>query len=202
MFHGCQDSRYSSRPTFVKRRVRKEIYNKKGEQFNEKNIIIIIIGIVIAIAVCFTVIFILKHGEAKDIKLGMTKEEVISILDNNKYKYTIENTSDTYIQIITDTDKILLEKIKGNLLIGIKYNKVNGVTFLPNIEETKKDKQIQKLNSYLIELYGEPYEDEIQGDIYKFWWENDMIISLKYPKENNKIIDVEIKWKYQDINEE
>lgn len=112
MFHGCQDNRYSSRPAFVKCRVRKEIYNKKGEQFNEKNIIIIVIGIVIAIAVCFTVIFILKHGEAKEIKLGMTKEEVISILDNHKYKYTIENTSDTYIQIITDTNKILL-KSKG-----------------------------------------------------------------------------------------
>ena len=70
-----------------------------------KNIIRIVIGVALAIVASLVVLLILKIKKPEEIKIGMTKEEVISIFDKNKYQYIINTISDEYIEVSTKNEK-------------------------------------------------------------------------------------------------
>ena len=167
-----------------------------------KNTIKIVIGVALVIVASLVVFLILKIKKPEEIKIGMTKEEVISIFDKNKYKYTIDNTSDE-CKIVTEDASI--KNISGSLVVRILNDKVGIVVFLPNIDEKKKSQQIERLTKYLMNLYGDPYEEERQGSIYKHWMKDDIRnirISFGYSLDENSETLTEIAWILQNMSKE
>lgn len=71
-----------------------------------KNTIKIVIGVALVIVASLVVLLILKINKPEEIKIGMTKEEVISVFDKNKYQYTINTISDEYIEVSTKNEKV------------------------------------------------------------------------------------------------
>ena len=167
-----------------------------------KNTIKIVIGVALVIVASLVVFLILKIKKPEEIKIGVTKEEVISIFDKNKYQYTINTISDEYIEVSTKNEKISIKNIKGTLIVGIENEKVTIVYFSPNIDEKKKSQQIERLTKYLINLYGDPYEEERQGGIYKHWFKGDIRISFGYSLDENSEIQTRIAWILQNMSKE
>ena len=144
----------------------------------KKNIIIIIIGVAVAVIGFLSVFFILKMKKPENIKVGMTREKAMSILDKGKYKrkYTKSEIDDgTSIQI----KEVSLENINGKVIIVIdnSSNRVDHVTFFSDNKYTGEKDRVEILYNYLVETYGDmSYENEKEEGRYKYWVTDDMEI--------------------------
>lgn len=130
---------------------------------SKKNIKKIIIGLVIVIVllICVGAFFMLKARNSKEIKIGMAKEEIVAILDKNKYKYDVNG------KIIYVKDEVFIDDVKGSFNISFGDNgKVDSVHFLPSIDNfsSKELKETRdKIIEYLTKLYGET-KNEIEDE--------------------------------------
>lgn len=79
----------------------------------KKSIIIIVTGVIAAVLVCLAVIFILNSRKTENIKVGMTKEKVMSILNRGKYRRKYEKSEiDDGAKISIRINETSLENIK------------------------------------------------------------------------------------------
>lgn len=95
----------------------------------------------------------LKARNSEEIKIGMTKEEAITILDKKKYEYEINNDKGSIF-----VKDVIISDIKGFINIQLDDKEtVYSVLFYPTIEnlslrEVKETRD--KLVEYLTKLYG------------------------------------------------
>lgn len=140
---------------------------------SKKNVIRIVIGVASVVILCLSVIFILKMRKSENIKFGMTKENVMSILKKGKYrhKYTksveeVGGNAKTIIKIKEGS----LKNIKGEVIIRIDENSnlVDYIEFSSSDNGIEVNDKINILYNFLVESYGNfSYENE-EGK-FKHW---------------------------------
>lgn len=153
---------------------------------NKKNIIRIAIGVALAVVLCLSVVFILKMKKPENIKFGMSREKLISILDKEKYKhkYTKSETEDgeTFITI----KEVYLKNIKGSLSVKINNSDmVDYIAFLAEDKNTEENDEVNILYNFLVESYGES-SYEIKEEMFKgIYWITDekkiFFVDADYP---------------------
>lgn len=162
--------------------------------------ILLIIGLLFISFFIFTFIFFKNSNK---IKLGMDKEDVLSILEKDKYRYEINGSNDEPIIFVYD---VIFNDIEGNLFVHINSrNRVSRVCFSSSTESLHK--KIDVLMKYLTKLYNEPiyneeFSDLISAKYYNFY-KNNMVVNLEYPTDSNDSLNsINVGWSYKNDNEE
>ncbi len=154
----------------------------------KKTIIKIIIGSVAVIAICITLIFAFKTKKEDKITIAMTKDETISILEKNNYKYNMNKD-------LIVVKEISFQNIKGHLSIYLdSQDKVRDVAFFSDLEDLSE--KVKKLDKYLCKTYGEvKHSDEASETVIKYWNNDNIEITFSYPKNNeDDMSNICISW--------
>lgn len=156
----------------------------------KKSIIIIVTGVIAAVLVCLAVIFILNSRKTENIKVGMTKEKVMSILNRGKYRRKYEKSEiDDGAKISIRINETSLENIKWKVIIRIDTasNIVNYIAFVSDNNYTGESDRIEILHNFLVESYGNfSYESEYKNGKYENWITEEM--EIIYAAYGNPII--------------
>lgn len=97
----------------------------------KKKVIKIAICVVAVIVICVVTILIIQSKKNYKKIFGMSEEEIISILDKNKYEYKRR----AYESIIDINDEMSINGVKGKYTIELYEGKVFFVKFLIDIHE-------------------------------------------------------------------
>ena len=113
------------------------------------------------IAICVVTILIIQSKKNYKKIFGMSEEEIISILNKNKYEYKRR----AYESIIDINDEMSINGVKGKYTIELYEGKVFFVKFRIDIHEDSCEECKEKedlINAYLTKKYGEPFEKYIE----------------------------------------
>lgn len=154
-----------------------------------KNTLKIVIGVAVVIVASLVGLLILKIKKIEEIKVGMTRNDVISILDKGKYEYTEQE--DGHGLYIIEVKEAIIKKVKGSLEIKIDSvrDKVQYIKFYPDVDGYNDiSEPVSIIYNYLMKRYGEPGANgfETQKSVSKLWSVNETNIVFTYPVEGDE----------------
>ncbi len=163
-----------------------------------KTKLILCIAIGMSALVCLSLVLYRSINREDKIKLGMSLEETVTILEKQNYSYELRDLTDSYGKTIIYVKEVVFRGIEGRLYIDVDLDdQVYEINYMSDMA----DEKITVLDKYLAGLYGKPIYNEVTSNAYNIqafdFYKDDMVISYSYPADSNSLQpNIAIGWYY------
>lgn len=153
------------------------------------------LAIIILILVALS-LFVFTQSKNDSIELGMSVNDLMSVIEKNEFKYEINGNKEEPIIFIHN---IVINNVDGNVYCHIQDDKISRMSFSSDTDSLND--KINILSNYLENLYGKPtYNEELSTALnirHYSYHKNNIIITFEYPANSNSPQNnIGITWSY------